>query len=169
MGWVAHTVVDVALGLGLLIAGVHGNGADYYVLDAAGAYLLAITAVTDARGGLWRRLPRVIHRVIDGAVSLAMVASPFIALRYHVHLDLFATIMAEAVGIILLRDAVVSEHHVPEPSIRGRSPGYLEQAVGGSHIDVKAFETGLDSTARKLGVVAGKARRLAVSRRAGKQ
>jgi hypothetical protein len=146
MGWVAHAVVDVALGVGLVVAGVHGHGDDYLVLDAAGGYLLVVTLVTDARVALWRLLPRLAHRVLDGAVALAMVASPLIAWRYQVGIDPFATALAEAVGIILLRDALVSEHRAKRPlSTTGRTP-----------IDVTAVEAGVSASARKLGEVSGR-------------
>ncbi|HLI43685.1 MAG TPA: hypothetical protein VKU92_04375 [Acidimicrobiales bacterium] len=142
----AHAVVDVALGVGLLVAGLHGHGDDYLILDAAGGYLLVVTLVTDARVSLWRLLPRLVHRVLDGAVALAMVASPLIAWRYRVGIDPFATAMAEAVGIIVLRDALVTEHRARRPvSTTARTP-----------IDVAAVEAGVSASARRLGEVSGR-------------
>jgi hypothetical protein len=146
MGWVAHAVVDVALGVGLLVAGLHGHGDDYLVLDAAGGYLLVVTLVTDARVSLWRLLPRLVHRVLDGAAALALLASPLIAWRYHVGIDPFATAMAEAVGIIVLRDALVTEHRARRPlTPAGRAP-----------IDVSAVEAGVSASARRLGEASGR-------------
>lgn len=110
MGWIAHVAVDVALGIGLIIAGLHGHGPDYLVLDAAGAYLLLATLLTDGPVRAIRLVPRFIHRVADGIVAVALVASPLLIHLAHDRLDLFATSMALAVGVIILRDALVSNH-----------------------------------------------------------
>jgi hypothetical protein len=163
MGWIAHTVVDGALAVGLLIAGIHGNGADYLVLDAAGGYLLLATLVTDAPGGIWKAVPRLVHRIVDGAVALGLFASPFIVWKYHAHIDPFATAMAEAVGVILLRDAAVSEHRQIRPRLLGRAarqPGHLGggglRRGGAAPIDARAFEAGVHDAARRAGTVTGK-------------
>jgi hypothetical protein len=172
MGWLAHAIVDVALGIGLLIAGVHGHGDDYLVLDAAGGYLILATILTNGPGGLWKVIPRLFHRALDGAIALALFASPFIVWKFHVHVDVFATVMAEAVGVILLRDAVVSDHRlVPRRSARAGAgpggPGGGGAGPGGtSPIETRAFESvpgggqragrDFDKTARKLGRVSGR-------------
>lgn len=111
-GWLVHVIVDVALGIGLVIAGLHGHGAGFLVLDAAGAYLILVTLVTDGLGGVLRVLPRAAHRVLDGLVALCLLASPLLLWRLHDPVGAFATAMAEAVGVILLRDALVSDHRV---------------------------------------------------------
>ena len=129
MGWIAHAVVDVALGLGLLIAGLHGHGTDYLVLDSAAGYLLAITVLTRAPGGIAKRIPRFAHRVADGVVAVAMLASPLLVWRLHVHIDVFATAMAEAVGVILLRDAIVTDHRL------------VGRRAGGTGVRAQAIET----------------------------
>ncbi len=155
MGWAAHTVVDAALAVGLLIAGIHGNGDNYLVLDAAGGYLALITLLTNGPVGVFRLVPRLVHRVADGAVALGLFASPFIAWKYHVHIDPFATAMAEAVGVILLRDAVVSEHRVV-PRLRSKVT---------EPIDTRAFEVGVHDAARRAGALTGKAATKAASAR----
>jgi hypothetical protein len=145
-----HTLVDAALGIGLLIAGIHGHGDDYLILDAAGAYLLLVTLLTDSAGGLWKLIRRLAHRLLDGAVSLALIASPVIAWKCGVHLDAFATGIAEVVGGIVLRDAIVTDHRVlPRAS---RSVGSGTRQV----IDARALEAGVSEAARRAGEVAGK-------------
>jgi hypothetical protein len=165
MGWVLHALVDVALGIGLLIAGVHGHGDDYLALDAAGGYLLALTLLTNGPGGLWKVIPRLVHRALDGAVAVALLVSPLILWRFHVHIDVFATAMAGAVGVILLRDAIVSDHR----AVPRRLIGMTATATGSvtRPIETRAFETpsdsargggrragrNVDQAARKLGKV----------------
>ncbi len=151
MGWLAHAAVDGVLALGLLVAGVHGHGADYYILDAAGAYLALAVLLTNAPGGVLKRLPRLAHRVADGLVGLALVLSPLIAWRLGVHLDPFASAIAVAVAVIVLRDAVATDHRVLRPA-------------GGRVIEARAVEAGLEQAARRAGVVAARARRRTVRR-----
>lgn len=180
MGWLAHLVVDVALGVGLLVAGAHGTNADYFVLDAAGGYLLVVCALTAGRGRRFRRLPRPLHRLLDGLVALLLLASPAIVLAAHVHLDLFATAMAEAVGVILARDALVTgrrarpargapaapietrayerEAETPPPS----PPEHFARRLGRASAGAAAQVPG---AARRAGLVAGRAGRAA--KRAG--
>jgi hypothetical protein len=161
MGWVAHLVVDTALALGLLIAGAHGNNPDYYVLDAAGAYLVVSVVATAGRGRGRRRLPRPFHLVLDGLVALGLAASPAVVVAAHIHLDVFATVMAEAVAVILGRDAIVT---------RGTPPLLATAAP----IEVTAYETEAGPRrpplARRLGRVSGTAgsRLPATARRAGR-
>lgn len=162
MRWLTHAIVDAALGVGLLIAGVHGSGADYLVLDAAGGYLILATVVTDGPLGLWRHLGRLPHRVLDVAVALGLIASPLIAWRAHVPLELFATAMAEAVGVIVLRDGIVTDHRDlrrrpakdgPQPiETTAREPGASPAA---------SLEAGLGEAARRAGALAGRAKRRA--------
>jgi hypothetical protein len=123
MGWLLHVLVDVALATGLVIGGLHGSGTDYLVLDATGAYLVAITLLTDALGGVVRLLSRFTHRVLDALVGAALVVSPLVLWRTGTHLDGFATSMAVAVGVILLRDAAVSEHRVLVAGLPMPGPG----------------------------------------------
>lgn len=148
MSWVTHVLVDAALGLGLLIAGVHGHGPDYLVLDAAGGYLVVLTLVTDAPGGIAKVVSRLAHRVADGLVAAGLVASPVICWHFGVHLDVFATAMAESVAVILGRDALVSEHR-KRVALRP-TPTY------GGPIDTTAVETGVGAAARRAGTVAGR-------------
>ncbi len=186
MGWGLHAIVDVALGIGLLIAGVHGHGDDYLALDAAGGYLLALTVLTNGPGGLWKLIPRVAHRALDGAIALALLVSPLIVWKSHVHIDVFATSMAEAVGVILLRDAIASDHRaVPRRRVRAAANGAAFGSAGSvaEPIEARAFdvpsESGpaagrsggrkVDRAARKLGKVsAGVANQMPdAARRAG--
>ncbi|MHB1988789.1 MAG: hypothetical protein ACYCSF_12535 [Acidimicrobiales bacterium] len=187
MGWIAHSVVDGALGIGLLIAGVHGSGADYVVLDCAGGYLLVVTLVTNGPGGLWRKIPRAVHRVLDAVVAVVLIFSPLAEWRLHVHIDLFAAAMAEAVGVILLRDAAVSDHRLAaratllasgpliearafEPGERDRSPGRnvpgVARRLGRASAGVASQIPG---TARRAGVVAGRAKRAGRAARAARR
>lgn len=159
MGWTSHVVVDVALAIGLLVAGIHGSGDDYLVLDAAGGYLGLVTLLTDGSGGVWRLVPRLVHRVLDALVALALAASPVIVWRYGVHLDVFATAMAEAVAVILVRDAAVSDHSFARRpwGLRRTGPRPTARSGGGAPIDARAFEAGVSYAARKAGTVAGRA------------
>jgi hypothetical protein len=144
MGWIVHAVVDVALGIGLLLAGVHGHGPDYLVLDVAAAYLLALTVVTNGPGGLWKVVPRLVHRILDGVMAVALMGSPLIVWASHVHVDVFATAMAVAVGVILLRDALVTDHRVVPiragRSGRGRTGRAARRGAEGP-IETTAFAT----------------------------
>lgn len=172
MGWVAHLIVDAALALGLLIAGAHGNGPDYYVLDAAGAYLILAVVATAGRGRTRRRLPRLAHRLLDGLVAVGLLGSPLLVLAAHIHLDVFATVMAEAVGVILLRDALVTRqapllagqptaiettaYETPAPE--GASGPGLARRLGRASASASAD---LPATARRAGRAAGRAARKA--------
>lgn len=151
MSWALHVAVDIALAFGLLLAGVHEGGGDSLVLDAAGGYLLLATLVTSGPGRL-RLLPRLAHRVLDGVVSLGLFVSPLIVSRAHVHIGLFPTVMAEAVAVIVLRDALVSDHRP-----RSRSP--RRGSGPGGAIETTAVERTPGAAARRLGVAAGRARR----------
>lgn len=165
MGWLAHLIVDAALAVGLLVAGIHGKGADYLVLDAAGACLLVSVGITAGRGRTRRRAPRLAHRLFDGLLALLLLVSPLIVTAAHAGLDVFATVMAELVAVILARDSIVT-----------REP---RQAVSGTGaIEVRAYETAAggqgaesrDSLARRLGRGAGTSRPdlSAGARRAGR-
>lgn len=128
MAWVVHALVDVALGIGLLVAGFHGRGDGYLLLDAAGAYLLVVSVVTDGPRTPVKLLPRIGHRFLDAAVALALVASPFGFWRAHGHIDIFTTAMAEAVGVILLRNAWATSHR---PTARLAGGLFAPGAPGG--------------------------------------
>lgn len=154
MSWLLHVAVDLALAVGLLIAGVHEGGGDSLVLDAAGGYLLLATLVTSGPGRL-RFLPRAAHRVVDGLVALGLLASPLLVSLAHVHIGIFPTAMAEAVAVILLRDALVSDHR---PRARVAPPGPATRAI-----ETTAVERDPRGAARQLGRVAGRARRRAVA------
>lgn len=181
MGWIAHAIVDVALGIGLLIAGIHGSGADYYVLDFAGGYLLVVSVLTKGPGGLWRRLPRLAHRLLDGLVAAALFVSPLIVSSVHAHIDLFATAMAEAVAVIVMRDALLTDHRV---LVKGLLRTNQRAAAGDAPIDARAYDasTGgapagerarvgadIDDIARRLGRFSARASGQApeAARRAG--
>lgn len=152
MAWGIHVVVDAALGVGLLIAGVHGHGPDYLVLDVAGGYLIVLTLVTDAPGGIAKVVSRLVHRLLDGLVALGLLASPVICWHFHVSLDVFATAMAEAVGVILGRDALVSEHRRRQPALRATASPMTPP------IDTTAVDNHMASAARRVGVASARVR-----------
>ncbi len=172
MGWLAHLIVDAALALGLLIAGVHGKGADYYVLDGAGAYLAVAAIVTAGRGRTRRRRPRLVHRLLDGVLAVLLFASPFLVHLAQAGLDVFATAMAEVIGLILLRDALVTREPPPAfsragaieaqareagPAPAGGRQGSVARRLGRGAAGVRAE---VPAGARRAGKAAGRLSRL---------
>lgn len=165
MGWLAHLIVDAALGVGLLIAGTHGHGADYYVLDSAGGYLLLAVLATAGRGRTRRPMPRLVHRVLDGVVAALLLVSPLIVRAAHVRLDVFASVVGVAVGVILLRDAIATRT-VPSPA---GTEGAIEARAFESDGPERRASSGR-VLARQLGRVSGAAaaEMPAAARKAGK-
>jgi hypothetical protein len=164
MGWGLHAIVDVALGFGLIVAGIHGGGSGYLLLDGAGGFLLVLTLLTKSTGGVVKVVPRLVHRILDGLLAIALIVSPVALALADRSVGVFPTAMAVAVGVIVLRDALLSDHSAPSRPLRfaGAAGGSRSGSMSGSQpIDVTARpgRASAGDAARVAGVLAGRAKR----------